>query len=293
MKKDWRYALPVLLVILAVHAKPAFAAPHDDAVMQADHTLIAALNSSDSKSAAKLLDLDFAWTDERGRTRDKPKTLSDFDAFAAANKDDAVDSHFYGKLGFVYGTHHGARFVRIWVQRPKGWQLFVDLDTPMAAEPRPGTANRGNQSSAGDCDNPCRTLPFKPENPTDKEVLAEWQKAKVDEWHPNADDWATHIADEFMIINNGSARNKADRVALAKKEQAEGIGAPGAPIISMKMYDFENAVVMISHHNPYQGGKPYYNVRVFVSRDGHWPLVWSQQTTIESAAAVPPVQSRS
>jgi hypothetical protein len=76
-------------------------------------------------------------------------------------------------------------------------------------------------------------------------------------------------------------------VALAKKQQAAGIGSPGAPILSMNMYDFSNSVVMISHHVPYQGGKPYYNVRVFVSRDGHWPLVWSQQTTIQSAAAQP------
>ena len=177
------------------------------------------------------------------------------------------------------------------MKRPKGWRLFVDLDTPTASEPRPAGGSRANPGSTGDCDNPCRTLPYKPTTADDKAVLAEWQKTKVDEWHPNADDWATHIADEFMIINNGSARDKADRVALAKREQAAGIGAPGAPILSMKMYDFGDAVVMISHHLPYQGGKPYYNVRVFVSRDGHWPLVWSQQTTIQSEAAVPPVES--
>ena len=88
----------------------------------------------------------------------------------------------------------------------------------------------------------------------------------MDEWHPDADDWATHIADEFMIINNGSARDKPDRVALAKKQQAAGNGAPGAPITSMNMYDYGDAAVMISHHFPYQGGKPYYNVRVFVKQ---------------------------
>ena len=176
---------------------------------------------------------------------------------------------------------------------PKGWELFVDLDTPTVSERRAPAPARPDAGAVGDCDNPCRTLPYKPTTEADKAVLAEWQKTKVDEWHPNADDWATHIADEFMIINNGSARNKPDRVALAKKEQAEGIGAPGAPILAMKMYDFADAVVMISHHVPYQGGKPYYNVRVFVNRDGHWPLVWSQQTTIQSATPAPPVDSHS
>ena len=96
------------------------------------------------------------------------------------------------------------------------------------------------------------------------------------------------MADEFPIVNNGSERNKVERVALAKKQQEAGIGAPGAPILSMTMSDFGNAVVMISRHVPYQGGKPYYNFRVFVHQDGHWPIAWSQQTTIQAAAPHPP-----
>ena len=82
------------------------------------------------------------------------------------------------------------------------------------------------------------------------------------------------IADEFMIINNGSARNKPERVATAKAAEARGAGAPGAPILSMTMSDFGSTVVMIfPRHVPYQGGMPYYNVRLFVNRDnqaGRW-----------------------
>jgi hypothetical protein len=44
---------------------------------------------------------------------------------------------------------------------------------------------------------------------------------------------------------------------------------------------------MLSHHTPHLGGKPYYNVRLWVLRDGRWQLVASQQTTIESAAPEP------
>lgn len=270
------------------------AGSNEEAVLRADRELTQALRTANIKAASELLDSDFAWTDVEGKTRDKSATLEDLSSFAEDNKEDSVKSYSYEKLGLIYGTHHDVRFVRVWIKRPKVWGLFVDLDTPTASEQRSAApAPRANAGATGDCDNPCRSLPYKPVTPADKAVLAEWQKTKVDEWHPNADDWATHIADEFMIINNGSARNKAERVALAKKEQEEGIGAPGAPILSMNMYDFGDAVLMISHHVPYQGGKPYYNVRVFVNRDGHWPLVWSQQTTIESAAAVPPVKSHS
>jgi hypothetical protein len=47
--------------------------------------------------------------------------------------------------------------------------------------------------------------------------------------------------------------------------------------------------LMISHHVPYRGGKPYYNVRVFVNQNGHWPIAWSQQTTNQAASPVPAV----
>jgi hypothetical protein len=271
-----------------------YAASDDRAVIQADLSLTDALRKADFKLASNVLDANLAWTDAEGNTRNKNATLKNISAFAADNRDDdSVKSYFYGQLGLAYGTHHEARFVRIWVKRSKGWQLFVDLDTPIAPEARtPALASTTNGESTGDCDNPCRTLPYKPTNATDMAVLTEWQKAKVDEWHPDAADWATHIADEFMIINNGSARNKPDRVTIAKQQQAAGTGAPGDPIRSMKMYDFGEAVVMISNHVRYRGGKPYYNVRVFVNRDGHWPLVWSQQTSIQSEAAVPPVNAK-
>jgi hypothetical protein len=46
---------------------------------------------------------------------------------------------------------------------------------------------------------------------------------------------------------------------------------------------------MISNHFPYRGGKPYYNVRVWVLRDNRWQLGLSQQSTIQNAAPLPAV----
>lgn len=198
MKCNSRYARSILLVLLAASAKSSSAASHDDAVMQADHSLIAALSSSDSKSAAKLLDADFSWTDEQGQTRDKQATLNEFGAFATENKTDSVDSHFCGQFGFVYGTHHGARFVRIWVKHQKGWQLFVNVDTPLPDEPRPGTSSREAQGSGADCDNHCRALPFKPLT-SERKILAGWQKFKVDERLFDADIQGVKITGYFNL----------------------------------------------------------------------------------------------
>jgi hypothetical protein len=68
---------------------------------------------------------------------------------------------------------------------------------------------------------------------------------------------------------------------LAKQQEAGESGPPGDPIHDIRMFDFGNdAAIMLSHHTPHLGGKPYYNVRLWVLRDGRWQLVASQQTTI-------------
>ena len=260
------------------------AAGSDAGAVQADHAFTRDLSQHDRVAVGALLDAKFEWTNANGQTHNKAISLQDFNALAADNGGDAeVEPRDYGQLALVAGRHHGARFSRIWVKRPAGWRAYLELDTPLpsAAATRPAPSSSG---AAGDCDNPCRSLPFTPVTAADKAVLAEWQKTKLDEWHPNAADWATHITDDFRIINDRSERNKEQRVALAKEQEAAGAGVPGDPVLSMRMADFGNAVVMVSRHMPYRGGKPYYNVRVFVHRDGHWPLAWSQQTTIQAAA---------
>ena len=35
------------------------------------------------------------------------------------------------------------------------------------------------------CDNPCKTLPYKPENAVEEGALDTWFRLKNDEWHPN------------------------------------------------------------------------------------------------------------
>ncbi len=259
----------------------------EQAVLQADHALADAIGKADKSAVGKLLDTDFAWTDGDGKTENKAKTLENLAALATDSQGEAdMKSIHYSQLEIVSGTRHNARFVRIWVKRPAGWRAFVDMDTPIPAEARgAGEGNGGGRG--GDCVNPCKTVPYTPKTENEKAALTEWQVTKVDEWKAIGDDWGNHVADEFQIINNGSDRNKPDRVAIALRQQKAGVGGPGAPILTMNMYDFGDTVMMITTHVPYQGGKPYYNVRVFVHRGNHWLISWSQQTTIQAAAPLP------
>ena len=196
----------------------------EQSALQADKSLLSALGKADKPAAGKMLDAEFVWTDTEGKSLKKAEVLNALAEFATDNAgDEKVQTHFYNQVETVIGEHHHARFLRIWVKRPAGWREFIELDTPIVNGAVPGSM----VPSQGDCENPCRTVPYKPTTDIDKAILADWQKTKVDEWHPNATDWPLHIADEFLIINNSSIRGKADRVELAKKQEQAGIGTVG------------------------------------------------------------------
>ncbi|MGA2891600.1 MAG: nuclear transport factor 2 family protein [Xanthobacteraceae bacterium] len=267
---------------------PAIAADTGQTALNADHRLSRALGNKDKDAISALLDAKFTFTDTDGKIHSKSDVLTDPAGLASMNGDESdVQTHFYGTVETVLGSHHGARFLHIWVKRPSGWKAFVALDTVVTPAPQ---ASVEKAAGNGDCDNPCRTVPYTPSTRMDKEILATWQKTKMEEWHYDAAGWDKDIGEEFLIINNTTMRDKPARMVIAKKQQADKVGAPGDPIVKMQIFDFgPAAAVMVSDHVPYRGGKPYHNVRVVVRRDGRWQLVISQQTNVKDAAAVPAV----
>src|ERR1700730_7936404 len=131
---------------------PAMASPANDndaAVVQADHSLSAAIAKADKTAVGGLLDAGFEWPDGEGNTRNKAETLQNLPALATASQGDTdVKTLPYSQLAIVYGTHHNDRLVRIWVKRPEGWRAFVDMDTPIPPEGR-GGGGRGGAGGAG------------------------------------------------------------------------------------------------------------------------------------------------
>jgi hypothetical protein len=259
----------------------------EQAAKDAERAFVANLAKGDQKAISGALDRRFAWTDADGLTRNRRDTLKDVAALAAATKggDSDVQTNFYRRVLTVRGVHGDTRFLRVFVKRRHGWKAFVVLETPMPPAGAPASVEQA--AGSGDCDNPCRTVPYTPKTPVEKDILAAWQKTKLLEWKPDAEQWAKLIADEFMIINNTTIRNKEQRVAIAKRQEEAGTGAPGDPVTAMRIYGFgNNAAVMTSQHTPYRGGKPYTNVRIWTLRDGRWQLALSQQVTIQSATPV-------
>src|SRR3979411_2259748 len=177
----------------------------EQAAKEAHRAFVANLGKGDRKATGRGLDRRFTWTDVEGRALTRRETLKELPALAAANAADGdVQTHFYGRMFTVRGSHDNARFLRVFVKRGRGWKASPRGEPPAAGNGAPASVEQA--AGAGDCDNPCRTVPYVPKSVMDKDILAAWQQTKMLEWKPDAEKWARFIADEFMIINNTTIR---------------------------------------------------------------------------------------
>ncbi len=58
-------------------------------------------------------------------------------------------------------------------------------------------------------------------------------------------------------------------------------GVAPTPLSSARMFDFGDAVLMISFHKP-DRGKPLHVTRIWVKRNGNWMEALSYQTSIQA-----------
>src|SRR5580658_294741 len=178
--------------LFTLPSRPLAAADDTSAFRQADHSLADALGKSDAKAVAALLDDRFQWVEANGKIHTKAQVLEDLAQFAADNEGaiDARTVDFLGQVERVLGVHHNQRFAHLWVKNPAGWQAFVFLNIPIPAE-RPDYMAPPSPPTEADkaCDNPCKTLPYKPENAAEQGAMDAWFRLKNDEWHPNPEDW--------------------------------------------------------------------------------------------------------
>jgi hypothetical protein len=107
---------------------------------------------------------------------------------------------------------------------------------------------------------------------------------KIDEWHPNPENWLPYVLDDVYYVTATAQLSKADRVArLVKLKEAGAPSVPGDPVVSMRIVDLGDSAVMTARHTPFHGGKPYHSVRVWALRDGRWQLANTQQTVMADA----------
>lgn len=277
-------ALPTSRPVAAADDRKNDRKDDEKAILQADHSLVQAVAARDKKGVDGLLDADFTWTDSDGINSTREQVLQDLSAFARGSEENADLKAFrYGQVGAVFGVQPNGRFERVWVKRPAGWRLLVYQQVPDRAPSSP--AYGSSRPHVADCENPCKTIPYKPTTEADREVIASFQAMTTAIVQGDADAWASHIGDDDFGITPGVLVTKANRIAAIRKQKETNTEPAPAPLLSARFFDFGDTVVMTALHQP-RDGKPHHFTRIWVKREGAWQLVAGAQTEIQAAPAV-------
>ena len=262
------------------------AADSDEAVLAADATLHRALGAADRRTAGAFLDRRFVLVDRTGASFDKPQSL--LGTAAAVSEEAERRVRRYGRLAVVTGVARapGAApdtfFVHVWLKRRGGWRAVVYQESAAAAgRPVLATVARPAERLPA-CDNPCKTLPYRPKNVIEQEVVAAFQAIETAAALNDADAWARHVADECVIYGPQAApRSRAERAAFIRAQQDARAFVSVGEVRAMQLWAFGDVALMTAQHAPGDGASaPYRATRIWVRRDGRWQLALSQQTAI-------------
>lgn len=290
MKLPLAIAIGVLCAgaLAAVAIRTAIAPDDEETLLQADR---AAFKSGTTVEFldGELFEPNFTWTDSSGDTRNKSELLQNFKSgkglpteAASGNGDGkiiigSIAAHAYGQLGVVQTNSRKLYVLRIWVKRHARWQLLVYQSVTIGAPPPA-------DSGTGQCENPCNAVPFQPQNEDERDVIHAYQAVEGAVTGHDSAAWGSHIADEFFAVTSNSDRplDKAARMAGLDNQKVAGI-AP-FPLVSARMSEFGDAMVMTSLQQP-ERGLPLHVTRVWFKRNGAWLEAYSYQTTIQAAAS--------
>jgi len=272
--------------------QPVSAADENQAVPQADHILLQAIAKGDKAAAEALLDVEFTWTDLTGKTQTKTEVLQDLNALAAEN-DTETKLRDFDQVMLITGTHRirsqkvSVRYVRAWVKRPAGWRALIYQETKVAEQMPEHRQGFGSPSGGApvDCDNPCKTVPYKPEGAAEQEVVAMWQAVERTVLSNDVDVWILNFTEDFVFVTPDGAPplGKTDRIAMIRELKRTNTVLIPARGKSMQVWVLGNSAVMRSEHKP-RSGKTLHVTRVLVKREGRWQITFGQQTAVGDAS---------
>ncbi|HVB56001.1 MAG TPA: nuclear transport factor 2 family protein [Candidatus Acidoferrales bacterium] len=254
----------------------------DQEMVQADHAFVQAVAKADKAALGKLLDANFTWTDSDGETESRTQVLQELPRPGINNETGAeLKTYTYGQAGDVQANLGLVHVLRVWVKRPSGWralayQEVTSLDKTPSFAPGAGKV----------CVNPCKEVSYRPKNETERQVITAYEGLETVAEAHNSAKFAMYVADEFIAASSNSNKVYDKRSRMADFDRSKVAGVAPTPLISARMFDFDDVVVMISIHRP-DRGKPLHVTRIWVKRDGRWMETLSYQTTIKVGLAKP------
>jgi ketosteroid isomerase-like protein len=253
----------------------------------ADRALIQAIAASDPGASARLLDPEFTWIDRDGRGRSK-SDLADRMILLAAGADSNVAVQSYGRVALITGTHRltpdnvPAFFARVWVRQPSGWRLLLYHET---APPDPVIKDARfaiPAESPARCENPCRSLPYKPLSPNAQEIVASFMAGERAVFDADAQAANRILGDDVLFVTPADAQPVNKDQSMAALRAARQAGETNLPpaVDAMALWVFGNAGVMSADEES-PAGELLRTTRIWAKRDGCWQLTFSQQTLVQ------------
>ncbi len=247
-------------------------------MMQADRTFVQAIAKADKASLEKLLDADFTWTTSQGKVFAKADALRELPKLSLASTDGAESNAYtYGDLGDVQVNSGKAHILRVWVKRPTGWRAIVYQEIMSLEKPPSFTPGSGKE-----CENPCKTIAFTPGNETERQVALAYSKLETAAHARNSAAFGPMVADEFVAVSSNSNKIQNKRSRMEDFDHSKDAGVAPTPLLSARMFDFGDVVLMVSEHQP-DRGSPLHVTRVWVKRGGGWMETLSYQTSVAAA----------
>jgi hypothetical protein len=277
--------------LIAVVAQSRAQTPSGDEalVLAADESLSAALRAGDKNVARKILSLQFTFVDENGKIFERREFLAGLKDVAAAPSSE-VKAVIYGRIGMVTGHRKSVNnddvfFLDIWAKQKGTWRALVAQDVELAAkDPAHETPTPpASAASPYTCANPCQTIPYRVRSPAEQDIVNSFQALEKAAVGHDADEWARHVADEFVLY--GSARepiSKAGRITAIKRQKVTNAVVRVGEVETMRLAVYDDGAAMIATHVlPDNSRPPYRAARVWVKRNGQWLMVINVQTSVE------------
>jgi len=289
MQRWWLGLLVVgVLIAILVELKAQPAPSEEAAVLAADQTLGTAMRGGDTSAARRLLSLQFTFVDTDGKVHERREFLAGLKTLAAAPATDAAVK-IYGRIGMVTGhrkTEGGrdAFFLDIWAKQKRAWRALANQDVVLAATdaPRPMPAP-ALAATPYDCKNPCQSIPYRVRSPAEQDIVNSFQAIEKAAIAHNAEEWAKHVADEFVLYGSGRAPiAKSGRIATIDRQKANNTAIAVGEVQAMRLSVYDDGAAMIaSHVMPDNSRPPYRAARVWVKRNGQWQMAISVQTDVK------------
>jgi hypothetical protein len=271
-----RFALAFLLasfsfatVFVSAHSAPAD-------VLQSEQALLQAVREGNQAAMEQHLDPELLWINAQGARLLRPQVVAKLHPIS--NLDVEPQARVYGTAAVVRANRGQMNVLRVWVLRGSQWRLILYQEVLQVEKSEPPPTD----ALSAPCENPCKSIPYRPETQSEQEAIASWQGVMGAMARNDAAAYTPLIADEFTATDTHRERpfTKTDRVAQIKKQQLAGTRSVPPSLVSAQMFDFGETVMMVAREQR-SDARPFYNTRMWVKRDGRWQMLFSFNTRIE------------